>query len=153
MAGRTKEEIKSLLSNHRDEFQQMKTQYSAVETKWSNEIAMLERRVNTLYEDIDLGNGDKIAVRTALSQEETEEYNALDHRKMSIGRDDPEQNEIAYRQLEILTANPYLTADWFRENRDKWPVIDTLRIVAGFVEQMQAAAQDRVKSLQKFRQE
>lgn len=153
MTGRTIDpaEALAMLKKHQPNFERMQAAEDAKVSKWQNEIAMLERRVTDLYEDVDLGNGDKIAVRTALSEEEIEEYNNLEKKKSQIDRDDPEQNEIAYRQLEILTANPLLTARWFRENRDKWPVNDTLMIVAGFAENNQRISQDRVQNLRKFR--
>lgn len=152
MAGRSKEEIDSLLSKAEPQFQQMNQQYSEQDTRWLNEIAMLERRVETLYEEVDLGNGDRIAVRTALSDMEMEELTELE-KILTSESSAEEKNEVAYRQLELLTANPFLTADWFRENRDKWPVADGLAIIMGFAENKLRAQQERVEKIRKFRNE
>lgn len=150
MAGRSKEEIDSLLSQAEPQFNQMNQQYSEQDTRWLNEIAMLERRVQTLYEEVDLGNGDRIAVRTALSDMEMEELAELE-KILTSESSAEEKNEVAYRQLELLTANPFLTADWFRENRDKWPVAAGLAIIMGFAENKLRAQQERVEKIRKFR--
>lgn len=153
MTGRSREEISSLLSEHKDQFQQMDQKYNAATFKWQNEIAMLERRVHDCYEDVDLGNGDKIAVRTALSEEEMQEYGAIEQRKTKLEKDDPELSRLTYRQIELMTANPLITADWLEENKDKWPVNDALAIMQAFLEGIMARRMNRVGDLQKFRTE
>lgn len=153
MTGRSREEISSLLSEHQPQFQQMDQKYNAATFKWQNEIAMLERRVHDCYEDVDLGNGDKIAVRTALSEEEMQEYGAIEQRKTELEKDDPELSRLTYRQIELMTANPLITADWLEENKDKWPVNDALAIMQAFLEGIMARRMNRVGDLQKFRTE
>lgn len=145
-------EIEESLAKAQPLFDKMNARYTAENNRWANEIAMLERRVNTLYEDVDLGNGDKIAVRTALSEEEMNELGELEQH-LSADCSPEEKGEIAYRQLELLTANPYLTADWFRENRDKWPTIDGLSIILGYAENKIRQQRDRVEKIRKFRNE
>lgn len=154
----TPEEIDQVLEKAAPLFNEMHQKYNSENAKWLNEIAMLERRVKTLYEDVDLGNGDKIAVRTALSEEEMQELNALEMRRELIKKEDAlehsdELSDIAYRQLELLTANPMLTADWFRENRDKWPVADALSVTLAFTENTIIKRTKQVKNLQSFRGE
>lgn len=153
MTGRSREEISSLLSEHKDLFQQMDQKYNAATFKWQNEIAMLERRVHDCYEDVDLGNGDKIAVRTALSEEEMQEYGAIEQRKTELEKNDPELSRLTYRQIELMTANPLITADWLEENKDKWPVNDALAIMQAFLEGIMTRRMNRVGDLQKFRTE
>ena len=58
----TPAEIEESLAQAQPLFQKMDQRYNAVTFKWQNEIAMLERRVHDCYEDVDLGNGDIIAV-------------------------------------------------------------------------------------------
>lgn len=153
MTGRSREEISSLLSEHQPQFQQMDQKYNAATFKWQNEIAMLERRVHDCYEDVDLGNGDKIAVRTALSEEEMQEYGAIEQRKTKLEKDDPELSRLTYRQIELMTANPLITTDWLEANKDKWPVNDALVIMQAFLEGIMTRRMNRVGDLQKFRTE
>jgi len=153
MTGRSREEISSLLSEHQPQFQQMDQKYNAAALKWQNEIAMLERRVHDCYEDVDLGNGDKIAVRTALSEEEMQEYGAIEQRKLQLDKNDPELSRLTYRQIELMTANPLITVEWLEENKDKWPVNDALTIMQAFLEGIMRRMQNRVRDLQSFRTE
>ena len=153
MVGRTKEEIDAIIAQSTPQFQQMDQRYAGHVLKWQNEIAMLERRVHDCHEDVDLGNGDRIAVRTALSEEEMLEMGAIEERLMGLEKGDPERSDLTYRQLELMTANPYLTADWFKENKDKWPVNDALVVLIGFSEKTMLKRLNRVKDLEKFRTE
>ena len=141
----------TLLSEAKPQFKKMDQQYDAVAFKWQNEIAMLERRVSELYEDVDLGNGDKIAVRTALSEEEMQEYGLIEKRKTELENGDPEISRITYRQIELMTANPHITADWLEQNKDKWPVNDAIVVMQAFLEGIVSRRMNRVKDLQSFR--
>jgi hypothetical protein len=140
-----------MLKEHQPNFDRLKAAEAADSFKWQDEIAMLERRVHDCYEDVDLGNGDTIAVRTALSEEEMQEMNALEQRKTELEKKDPELSEITYRQLELMTANPYLTAQWFSENKAKWPVDAALAVLQSFLEHQISKRINRVKDLQSFR--
>lgn len=147
----TPAEIEESLNQAQPLFQKMDQRYNAATFKWQNEIAMLERRVHDCYEDVDLGNGDKIAVRTALSEEEMQEYGAIEQRKTKLEKDDPELSRLTYRQIELMTANPLLTTDWLEANKDKWPVNDALVIMQAFLEGIMTRRMNRVGDLQKFR--
>lgn len=153
MAGRSKEEIAALLTQSQPQFQQMDQKYNAATFKWQNEIAMLERRVHDCYEDVDLGNGDKIAVRTALSEEEMQEYGTIEQRKAELEKQDPELSRLTYRQIELMTANPLITAEWLEENKDRWPVNDALTIMQAFLEGIMSRRMNRVGDLKSFRTE
>jgi hypothetical protein len=146
--------------------------------KWQNEIAMLESRVQDCYEDIDLGNGDTIAVRTALSEEESRRYNDLEEQKNRFAQRlkelnkrktdpsvTPEENQqiydeiqgmvdeistVAYQQIELVTANPLITTDWLLQNKDRWPSNDILAIMASFLEGNIRERVNRVKNIQSF---
>lgn len=143
---------KALLKSHKPSFDKIQAVVTTQQNRDLDEIAMLERRVNTLYEEVDLGNGDTIRVRTALSEEESVEYNALQVKISDKDTSDEERSECTYRQLEIMTANPYLTAEWFRINQDKWPVNDALSVASGFLENQLQQRKDRVSNLQRFRE-
>lgn len=149
----TPAEIEESLNQAQPLFQKMDQRYNAATFKWQNEIAMLERRVHDCYEDVDLGNGDKIAVRTALSEEEMQEYGAIEQRKTKLEKDDPELSRLTYRQIELMTANPLITADWLEENKHRWPVNDALVIMQAFLEGIMTRRMNRVGDLQKFRTE
>ena len=149
----TPAEIEESLAQAQPLFQKMDQRYNAVTFKWQNEIAMLERRVHDCYEDVDLGNGDKIAVRTALSEEEMQEYGAIEQRKTELEKNDPELSRLTYRQIELMTANPLITADWLEENKHRWPVNDALTIMQAFLEGIMTRRMNRVGDLQKFRTE
>ncbi len=149
----TPAEIEESLNQAQPLFQKMDQRYNAATFKWQNEIAMLERRVHDCYEDVDLGNGDKIAVRTALSEEEMLEYAAIEQRKTDLEKNDPELSRLTYRQIELMTANPLITADWLEENKHRWPVNDALTIMQAFLEGIISRRMNRVGDLQKFRTE
>ena len=149
----TPAEIDQSLSQAQPLFQKMDQRYNAATFKWQNEIAMIERRVHDCYEDVDLGNGDKIAVRTALSEEEMQEYGAIEQRKAELEKQDPELSRLTYRQIELMTANPLITADWLEENKHRWPVNDALVIMQAFLEGIMNRRMNRVGDLQKFRTE
>lgn len=163
MTGRSREEITSLLSEHKDQFQKMDQKYNAATFKWQNEIAMLERRVHDCYEDVDLGNGDKIAVRTALSEEEMLEYAAIEQQQRQLKQkyesmiNSPdfidEASKLTYRMIELMTANPLITADWLEEHKDRWPAADVLTILVAFQERLLQNRLNKVKDLQSFRTE
>lgn len=142
-----------MLKEHQPNFDKLRAADNAAKFKWQNEIAMLERRVHDCYEDVDLGNGDKIAVRTALSEEEMLEYGAIEQRKTGLEKNDPELSRLTYRQIELMTANPLITAEWLEENKDRWPVNDALTIMQAFLEGIMTRRMNRVGDLQKFRTE
>lgn len=145
------QEAAEVLKTHQPNFDRLKAAETVETFKWQNEIAMLERRVQDCYEEVDLGNGDKIAVRTALSEEEMQEYGALEQRKTELEKNNPELSRITYRQIALMTANPLITAGWLEENKDKWPVNDALTILQAFLEGIVACRTGRVKNLKSFR--
>ncbi|TRZ79559.1 hypothetical protein D4R86_05695 [bacterium] len=134
-------------------FEKLSDQKRKDENRWQNEIAMLERRVSDLYEDVDLGNGDLISVRTALSEKEMQELGNIDKEKAKLELGSEEVSMLTYQQLELMTANPLLTAEWFAENRDKWPVNDAVGIISAFLEELLKSRQSRVDNLKFFRNE
>lgn len=145
------EEAAVMLKEHQPNFEKLRAADNAAKFKWQNEIAMLERRVHDCFEDVDLGNGDKIAVRTALSEEEMQEYSAIEKRKTELDKGDPELSLLTYRQIELMTANPFITAEWLEQNKNRWPVNDALTIMQAFLESILTRRMNRVSDLQSFR--
>ncbi len=160
-------EALTMLRGHQPNFDLMAAAEISQTLKWQDEIAMLERRVYDVYEMVDLGNGDKISVRTALSEEEMQRLQELEKRTHKIhkrlkelgkegGSEEEieelhfELSEITYQQIALMTANPLITADWLAENKAKWPVADALVILSSFMEESIKRRMDRVKDIQSF---
>jgi len=173
MSSRTIDPAEALvmLKQHQPSFDKMAAAERSQNLKWQDEIAMLERRVHDVYEMVDLGNGDKIAVRTALSEEEMQELQGLEKRTFELhkrisgidkgeievdNKDEElitaheEVSGITYRQIALMTANPLITADWLAENKAKWPVADALVVLSSFMEESIRRRVDRVKDIQSF---
>jgi len=126
--------------------------YADQDEKWQHEIEMLERRVKSNFIDIDLGDGDSIAIRACLSEEETRKLAKLNQERL---KHDPEQeeaklNEIGYEILELITVNPRFTKQYFQDNRDKYGTEDLLKAFFGYYEQMDQRAQKMVQRAQKI---
>jgi hypothetical protein len=147
--------LKSLLSQEKENFDLIRTETQNETKRWQREIATLERRVREESEDVDLGNGDLIAVRTCLSNAESQKIAALEEERASLSpeSDSVRLDEIAYEILEIMTANPLLTAAWFRENPDKFAVSDMVRLTIGFYRARVAMKSRGVRNAASFRRE
>jgi len=160
-----------MLKSHQPNFDKIAAAEISQTLRWQDEVAMLERRVQDVYEMVDLGNGDKIAVRTALSEEEMQRLQKLEKRMVKIhkkleelGKDDTESetkeddlaalhadlSDITYQQIALMTANPIITADWLAENKAKWPVADALVVLSAYMEQSLRRRVDQVKNIQSF---
>jgi len=101
---------------------------------FDREIEMLQRRVKTEYEMVDLGHGDLIKIRTRVSL--TEGRRILDLMKISQSAEaTPEQRmEADAEVLATATLNPALTKEWFLENPDKWSSVDSIPIIVTLFE-------------------
>lgn len=116
--------------------------------KWQNEITLLERRVKTNFIDIDLGNGDTIAIRASISDAEAGRISKIDKERLKLGSRDEEgnltlsegeedkANKLTYEILAIVTANPIMTEEFFAENRERYSTEDMLHVILGYQEQM-----------------
>jgi hypothetical protein len=115
---------------------------------------MLERRVKEEYTEVDLGNGDTIAIRVCLSDEEMGVLGELQTRWADPATPLHERETVTYRILELTTSNPLLTEDWFRENRSKYATSDALSAVLGYFENdllQKMKRMERLKSAASFR--
>jgi len=122
--------------------------------RWQSEIAMLERRVKNETSYVDLGNGDKIAIRLCLSDAEMKEISELQKEMGNPDIPEDEREFATFRILEIATANPLLTVDWFRDNRNSFATSDMLAVILGFYEaqvEERRKQLDRVRSAGRFR--
>jgi len=99
--------------------------------RWTDEIAMLERRVRETTVDIDLGNGDKIPIRARLSDSEDARLTKL-RLKLSKGGGD---KDAALEIAALVTANPLITVEWLKENPNKFAIVDLLEIIFSYFEQ------------------
>ena len=139
-----KEAYRQILEKEKPAFRAMQEDEQAKQRQWGEEIAMLERRVSTEYEEVDLGGGDTIAVRTALSETESarlgELYQAwfspLDLEQVTP-EDIAQRKEIGYEIVALITANPLITVDWLRENPDRFSTDDAVGIMLSWLEQRQ----------------
>ena len=116
------------------------------QSKWDAEIATLERRTRTEIEEIDLGNGDTIAVWSCLSADETRLLGYLQKAQVEIagGRnpndlseEDAEALDDVQREIiELVTANPVITAEWLRANPERFATQDVLVASIGYYARM-----------------
>jgi hypothetical protein len=146
-------EAERLLKEGQPMIDQVTREQRADDQKWQKEIAMLERRVKEEASEIDLGNGDKLAIRSCLSDAEMERFGKL---QATIEKKGKESTEATYQMLELVTANPYFTVDWFRQNRDRYATADMAALLFGWYEdriKRQRKNLEQVKSAISFREE
>lgn len=182
MPRKTPEEKAALLKQIKEsdpEIKQLRAHQAAKNRKWADEIAMLERRVREEFTFVNLGGDDKIALRACLSNAEMAEISRLDKKRSELGKEvkipDPKNpkakptarrvltekdndaaNELTFEMLEIVTANPLLTRDWFRDNQDRYAMGDMMTIILGFYEakvEENRARMERIKNSGSFRTE
>jgi len=116
-------------------------------TRWDDEIAMLEKRTQKevgAFELVDLGGGDKIAIRISLTDIEQGKIRTLILERDSFqpnegGNFQPAEStrmdEIQCEILGIITLNPKLTKEWWLNNKGKYGVLDALEISLAFYEE------------------
>jgi len=115
-------------------FKAFKESAKAEEQKWADEIEMLTKRIGNSYEYIELGNGDKIAVRARLSYAEIEEIDALTKLSEQYIKDNkPEEaNDLALKLYAKITANPLITEEYLKNHKDSYSLQDMLQLVVGY---------------------
>ncbi len=125
-------------------------------------MRMLERRTRELSFDLDLGNGDKIGIRTHLSPAELSRMSEI----MDLrGRLQETMKEILDNKAEdaderlkecmsvfddlwleiisIITADPTITTEWLHANSDLISKEDMLTMYLGYVEGQKRVAEGR----------
>lgn len=157
MPGKTPEEkarLGELLEQEQPAFDLMREDSAAQARRWEAEIAMLERRVHDEIAEVDLGNGDSLLIRACISGAEGARIQALEKERKALDREaDAERlDEIAYEILEIVTANPMITAEWLRTHKDQYSVVDMLAITMGwYTRQINRAGE--IAGAESFREE
>lgn len=147
-------EVNRILKEAEPLFEERRVREEAEKKRWAGEIAMLERRVREETVEVDLGGGDTLAIRSCLSESETKRIAKLEKERKELDPDDPKSqarmDEIAYEILEIVTANPLITRDWLKKNRDKFAVVDMLAATFAYYD-AQADRFRRINSARSFR--
>ena len=149
-------EIDRILKEAEPLFEERRVREEADRKRWASEIAMLERRVREETVDVDLGSGDTLAIRACLSEAEGKKIAKLEKERRDLDPEDPKSqakmDEIAYEILEMVTANPLITKDWLKKNRDRFAVSDMLAVTFAWY-QAQADRFRRMQDLKSFRPE
>lgn len=133
------------LRGHEENFGKLREHTRATDSQWDREIALLQHRVAEQFEQVDIGGGDTLAIRTCLSDEESERFISL---LAESERKDATANERAtatYQILALITANPLMTEDWFRDNRANYATMDLMGVLVGFLESRAIQQRERVK--------
>ena len=121
-------EAKRLLDEGAPLIEQLKREEKESQDRNQAEITMLERRVREEVIEIDLGHGDVIRCRACLSEREMKEIDRLQNEMVGGNQD------AAYQIAEMITVNPLITADYLKENPERWAVMDLLDTMFGFLE-------------------
>jgi hypothetical protein len=117
-------------------------QLSKDDERWANEINVLSNRVKNAIEEVELGDGDKIAIWARLSEAETKVLSRLQKMQMEVARQGPVEeldeestealNVIQYQILELVTVNPLITAQWLQENPEQFATQDLVAVSLGY---------------------
>lgn len=128
-------------------------------------IRMLERRTRTLSFEMDLGNGDMIAVRSHLSPAELERMGEILTIRYSILKtleglpDTPEKDvrvlelmaifeDVWLELISIIIADPTITHRWLQDNSDMISKEDMLRIYLAYKGVQKRIADEREAQIQ-----
>ena len=149
------EAIKASRQLHAEKLETLKKlrteKLSEIDTKWTDERDNLERRVTECIEEIDLGDGTTVAVRTRLSELEVNRLTDILKIREELGEANITENaKLTYELLSMVTANPLFTQDYFSENQDKYSSIDLSNVIVAFYENL-ADRDDKVNKIQSFR--
>lgn len=126
-------------------------QLSKDDERWANEINVLSNRVKNAIEEVELGDGDKIAIWARLSEAETKVLSRLQKMQMEVARQGPVEeldeestdalNDIQYQILELVTVNPIITAQWLHDNPEQFATQDLVAVSLGYYLQASTRAQ------------
>ena len=116
---------------------------------WAAEIEMLTRRVDTETDYVDLGNGDKIAVRTRLSYAEIELIDKLARDSAALQKEGKieEANNLVYEMYALITANPLITKEFLKYHKDSYSFNDMITLVKEYHKKIESVVGD----VKKFR--
>jgi hypothetical protein len=138
-------------------FRKLEAQTAEERERWQAEIDMLKQRTETAHELIDLGGGNMFAIRTGLTATQMEEIQRLEQLRRSTDPGDTDTlDEITYMSLQMVTANPLLTREWFREHKADYALMDAAEVITSFYEgrvEQQRERLRRIAALVSFRPE
>ena len=138
-------------------FEKMEAQTQEERDRWQAELDMLKRRTETAHELVDLGDGNMFAIRTGLTAPQMEELRELERLRRDTGPEDTDaQDEITFMTLQMVTANPLLTRDWFRDHKADYALLDAAEVITSFYErrvERQRERLQRIAALVTFRPE
>jgi hypothetical protein len=138
-------------------------------------MRMLERRTRELSFDLDLGNGDKIGIRTHLSPAELSRMSEimdlrgrLQDTMKGILESKPDDMDDRIKEcsdvfddlwleiIAIITTDPTITTEWLHANSDLISKEDMLTMYLGYVEGQKRVAEGRKEMVERainFRQD
>lgn len=143
------------LAEHKEELDKFKSKIGDQEGDWQEEIALLERRVDTNFIKVPIGDKKKdetITIRGSLSDFEVGKITELDNlrKDLDLKEDLDLINQTTYAILSIVLANPIITVEWLTNNRTKYSTEDMLSAYLAYQEEMVTRA-ERVAKIAKFR--
>ena len=151
-------EIEAMLKKAKPLFEKRDKAIATEVGKWQREIEMLEGRVQETYE-LELMGGKTITMRTYLTNDESKRLGEIRQQQLNFNpeKDNPQVLEdVMYEILGIVTANPDLTADWWRQHEGKFAMVDAVTIAVGYYEkqvEMLKERNRRVRAAQSFRED
>jgi len=173
------DEIKANLAARKSQYEKVKEVEHSTREEAASTIAMLQRRLHNQDIDFDLGDGDKVAIRSNLSIDEINRIGAImDARADLVTQKQKAKNlfvlfgigasrklkriqDIQRRQdnlllelVSIVTADPDLTYEWMIHNTDKFSMEDAVGIYLAYIDGQNLIAEareDRVKRAVTFR--
>lgn len=148
-----REDALKQLEDHKDDLEKFRHRGDVNEKRWQREVTLLQHRVELNTSQIQIGEeGETIEIRISLSDYEVGEIVRLNDIRsvLDIKKDVETINQITYKILGAITANPIMTAEWFAENRTKYSTEDMLAVTLSYFESMDKRAK-RVAEIQEFR--
>jgi hypothetical protein len=128
-------------------FKKMREMTEAEQAMWRDEVKILESRIETAVVSVDLGNGQKIAIRIALTDAETTRLNWLEDQTKKT-KDAEKRIEYTCESIAIITANPLITKEYLMNNRDKYSPSDLLSLILGYLEVRLKEQHRRIANIQ-----
>ena len=152
--------------------------------QWDPELALLESRTEPETADIDLGDGQIIKIKQRLSYRDSMRFSYLQgelSRKGKIlernrqgvsirgivahvlrsvtGYPRPitdQLDDITFEIIELVTANPFITKEYLRNNTDKFTGEDLMKVINGYYENQVRLIREKfteLKRIENFRPE
>jgi len=147
------EEALKHLAGYEKELNAFKAEGEDLDSKWSEEIEMLQRHVTeTINVSIGKKKGETIAIYASPSDAIIKEIIKLDNYRAEL---DPKKDfEIITKLTDFimahLTANPAMTPEWFANNRERYSTVNMNEVFMFFLERLSGRAKT-VSQIKNFR--